>query len=227
MDYENYYRAGLYEKVRRDRFDSLSEKKVCMMLHRFMRRYDMDRLMDLRLSSQQPLDNYVVYSGDERFADFYLNRHKWMRFDFIFEKVYEWHDEMRFEPVCVVEFDGPYHEDEKQKELDAYKNGVASNIGAVMVRISCSDLQNGDINHLLDVYEEELLSGIVKGYFTKTKNYRQADMLINEASIKQFEFISDIYTREITKASQVKKEAYMKMLQTLYFAKETMFVSSN
>ena len=162
MDYDKYFKMGLYEKVRLDRFDSKAEKKVCVILNRILQKYDMDTIMNLRLTPQQPIDNYVIYSGNEEFSSFRTNRQKWMRFDFIFENVYEWNDMINYVPVAVVEFDGPHHEEEKQKQLDAYKNGIVANIGASIVRIKYQDLEKFT-DDIMEKYEDDILSAIIKG----------------------------------------------------------------
>ena len=58
-DYQKDFEAGLYTKVRPDRFDSVSEKKVCLILNRILKDYGLEKMMQIRLTPQQALDNYV------------------------------------------------------------------------------------------------------------------------------------------------------------------------
>ena len=225
-DYQKDFEAGLYTKVRPDRFDSVSEKKVCLILNRILKDYGLEKMMQIRLTPQQALDNYVeVKVTDDKYGGYLENRNKWMKFDFIFERVYEYKNEMHYIPVAVVEFDGLHHDAEKQKRLDAYKNGVASNIGAQMIRIRYEDLKPENEEQLRELYEETIVMGIIKGFFTRTVNFRKSGDLITEKNQKHFDYLVDQYK----KALQVDGENifYQKMLQWLYTSKELGAVSAN
>lgn len=114
IDYEKYFKQGTYAVVRTSRFDSKSEEKVCLILNRILECYDLEKYMQIRLTPQQMLDNYVEVKSEE-FKEYYKNKHKWMKFDFIFEQVYEYQNRMNYIPVAVVEFDGPFHDMDQQK----------------------------------------------------------------------------------------------------------------
>ncbi len=226
-DYQNNFKAGLHTKVRLNRFDSESEKKVCLILNRILKDYELEKMMQIRLTPQQALDNYVeVKVADDEYGDFLENRHKWMKFDFIFEEVFEYKNEMHYIPVAVVEFDGPYHNTEKQKKLDAYKNGVVSNIGAEMIRIRYEDLKPGNEEQLRALYEEEIVMGIIKGVFTRTVNFRKSGELITEKNQKRFNNLVDRYEKAL-QADGGKNVFYQKMLRWLHTLKELGTVSAN
>lgn len=227
--YENYYKWGLYSKVRKDRYDSKSERAVCYILNHIMKKYALDEIMQLRLTPQQALDIYIEPDqNDDKFTDYYKNKHKWMKFDFIFEEVYEYNYRVNYVPVCVIEFDGPYHDREEQKQRDYYKNGVAVNIGAEIVRIKYDSLEKLNEKELCEMYEEEILNAIIKGYFTKSVNFRKEGPLINDSNIKKFNLIFSKYE---SKAKYTKDDdlrlRYNRMLQLLYIAKERGRVSGN
>lgn len=218
VEAEKYYKQGTYAKVKLNRFDSKSEEKVCLILNRILKDYDLDSYMDIRLTPQQPLDNYVEVKN-EAFKDYYTNKHKWMKFDFIFEKVYEYNNRMNYIPVAVVEFDGPNHETDKQKKLDYYKNGIVSNIGASIVRIEYDKLESLNEIELRKVYENDIILAIIKGYFTKSVNYRKSENLVNDNNIDQFESLKSKY-EQARESNALKEKYYNNMLRLLCYSKE-------
>lgn len=225
IDFEKYYQQGTYATVKTSRFDSKSEAKVCLILNRILEDYDLEKYMQIRLTPQQALDNYVEVRN-EKYEGLFENKHKWMKFDFIFEEVYEFNNKMNYIPVAVVEFDGPHHNDDEQKKLDYYKNGIVSNIGAAIVRIGYDKLKKLDENELRKHYEDEIILAIIKGYFTKTVNYRKNEDLINEKSIKKFNHVKKVY-EEACKINNKKVMYYSNMLRLLYFSKELITSSAN
>ena len=46
-DYQKDFEAGLYTKVRPNRFDSISEKKVCLILNRILKDYGLEKMMQI------------------------------------------------------------------------------------------------------------------------------------------------------------------------------------
>ena len=160
------FEKGRFAKVK-TRFDSKSEKAVCVVLNRILEDYDLTKHMQIRLTPQQPLDNYVEVTN-EKYKDYYTNKFKWMKFDFIFEQVYESNNgkypQMNYFPILVVEFDGPHHDTEEQKKLDLYKNGITDKIGAGMVRMRYDEVENLSETELRKVYEDEIIEELVKGY---------------------------------------------------------------
>lgn len=224
-DYEKYFRQGTYASVRTSRFDSKSEEKVCLILNRILNDYDLEKYMQIRLTPQQALENYVEVK-DEEFKRYYRNKYKWMKFDFIFEEVYEYENKMHYIPVAVVEFDGPNHDTDEQKKLDYYKNGIVSNIGADMVRIKYNELRRLNEIELRKVYEDDVIRAIIKGYFTKSVNYRKSDTLINEGNQKKFNRIEAAYKQAVEEKTD-KTQYYANMLRLLYWSKELGFSSSN
>lgn len=149
-----------------------------------------------------------------------------MKFDFIFEEVYEYKNRMHYVPVAVVEFDGPNHDTDEQKKLDYYKNGIVSNIGADMVRIKYNELRELNEIELRKVYEDNIIRAIIKGYFTKSVNYRKSDALVNEGNQKRFNHIEAAYKHAVDKKNE-KMQYYVNMLRWLYWSKELVFSSSN
>lgn len=224
-DYEKYFRQGTYASVRTNRFDSKSEEKVCLILNRILGDYDLEKYMQIRMTPQQALENYVEVKDDE-FKRYYKNKYKWMKFDFIFEEVYEYKNKMHYVPVAVVEFDGPNHDTEEQKRLDYYKNGIVSNIGADIVRIKYNELSRLNETELRKVYEDDIIRAIIKGYFTKSINYRKSGALINEGNQKKFNHIEATYKQAAEERSE-KMQYYNNMLRLLYSLKELGFSSSN
>lgn len=227
--YEKYYNDGLFKKVRTMRFDSESESIICLILNHILQDYDLEKYMQIRLTPQQALDNYV-YEKNEVFLDYYKNKHKWMKFDFIFEQVYEYKNKMAYLPVAVVEFDGPHHNFEEQKKLDEYKNGVISNIGAGLVRIKYDELDSLDEIEVRSKYERDIMLSIIKGYFTPTTNFRKSsEFLINEKNQKKFDCLIHKYKRACEESNKKnnKIEYYGKMLSYLQYAKEHICISSN
>ena len=224
-NYEEYFKQGNYAKVRSNRFDSKSEEKVCLILNRILRDYNLEKMMQIRLTPQQALDNYVEVTN-ENFKDYYTRKHKWMKFDFIFEEVYEYNNRMNYIPVAVVEFDGPSHEEEDQKKLDYYKNGIVSNIGAEMVRIKYDSLNNLNDIELRKAYEDEIIMAIIRGYFTKSVNYRKSGTLINEENLKRFERLVRIYM-DAAKKDKDREKYYNNMLRLLHYSKELASTSAN
>lgn len=225
VEAEKYYKQGTYARVKLNRFDSKSEEKVCLILNRILEDYDLERCMQIRLTPQQALDNYVEVKN-EAFKDYYTNKHKWMKFDFIFEQVYENKNRMNYIPVAVVEFDGPNHETDKQKELDYYKNGIVSDIGASIVRIEYNKLENLNEIELRKEYEDEIILAIIKGYFTKSVNNRKSENLVNDSNIKKFKRLE----REYEKARErnaLKEKYYNNMLRLLNFSKEIGLTDAN
>lgn len=224
LNEDENYQKGLRVSVRKNRFDSQSEMKVCVILNRILKDYGLEFSMQLRLTPQQALDNYVEVT-DEAYRDYYKNKFKWMKFDFIFEQVYEDKDKksgmprMNYIPVAVVEYDGPYHEDEEQKKRDSYKNGVAVNIGAGMLRIKYDDLRELNEEELRNKYEKDILLEIIKGYFTKTVAYRKETHLINDNNEAKFKWLQNWYIRESKKMNS-KKQYYDKFLPLLQAQKE-------
>lgn len=225
VDYEKYFRQGTYASVRTSRFDSKSEEKVCLILNRILKDYDLEKYMQIRLTPQQALENYVEVK-DEEFKRYYKNKYKWMKFDFIFEEVYEYKNKMHYIPVAVIEFDGPNHDTDEQKKLDYYKNGIVSNIGADMVRIKYNELSSLNETELRKVYEDDIIRAIIKGYFTKSANYRKSETLINDGNQKKFERIESAYKRACEENGS-KMQYYSNMLRQLYSLKELGYSSSN
>ena len=223
VEFEEYFRKGKYAKVRASRFDSKSEEKVCLILNRLLADYDLEKYMRIRLTPQQALDNYVEV-GEQ--YEYLKNRHKWMKFDFIFEEVYEYNNRMNYVPVAVVEYDGPHHKEDAQKKLDYYKNGIVSNIGAAIVRIEYDKLENLNDTELRRQYEDEIIMAIIKGYFTKTVNHRKGGDLINENNNKKFEYVKDQYEKACGRNPK-KAQYYNNMLRLLYSSKELISASSN
>lgn len=227
FDYEKYFSQGLFTKVRTSRFDSNSERIVCNILNSIMDDYGFSEYMDLRLMPQQPVDLYVE-SKDEQFHDFQTNRHKWMRFDFLFENVYRSNGFYHYVPVAVVEFDGPFHGEEKQKRLDAYKDGVARNIGASMIRIRYDMLSGLTEEAVREMYEDDIITGIIRGYFTKTENFRKTQELINENNQWLFDKVVTCYTKALERETDLhKKELYTDFLCLLFYSKEALMSMSN
>ena len=224
-DYEKYFKQGTYARVKTSRFDSKSEEKVCLILNRILDDYDLEKYMQIRMTPQQALENYVEVK-EEEFKTYYKNKYKWMKFDFIFEEVYEYKNKMHYVPVAVVEFDGPYHDTDKQKRLDYYKNGIVSNIGAEIVRIKYNELNRLNESELRKVYEDDIIRAIIKGYFTKSINYRKSGDLINEDNQKKFDHIKCAYEKAIQEKGP-KMQYYSNMLRWLYASKELGSVSSN
>jgi len=224
-DYEKFFRQGTYASVRTSRFDSKSEEKVCLILNRILNDYDLEKYMQIRLTPQQALENYVEVK-DEEFKGYYKNKYKWMKFDFIFEEVYEYKNRMHYVPVAVVEFDGPNHDMDEQKKLDYYKNGIVLNIGADMVRIKYSELHRLNEIELRKAYEDDIIRAIIKGYFTKSVNYRKSDVLINEGNLKRFNRLEAAYKHAVEEKNE-KMQYYANMLRLLYGSKELGFSSSN
>jgi hypothetical protein len=240
----SHYQNGLRSKVRKSRFDSVSEGKICLILNDIMGDYKLYELLDLRLTPQQALDNYVEVT-DSKYKRALDNRHKRMKFDFIFERVFKRKGRMNYVPVCVVEYDGPHHDEERQKEIDFYKNGIANNIGAELVRINYKDFENFEqesVERLRKKYEDEIIKAIIKGLFTKSSNYRKREALINPSNEKYFSFIVDKYSKELErlyrKKSSAKDEKEMEkikssmdaisnMLILLQFSKDHVYVSPN
>lgn len=231
--YEKEREEGLYKSVRKSRFDSKSEEKVCLVLNHILLDYGLEKYMDIRLTPQQPLDNYVEET-DERYMNYYKNKHKWMKFDFIFENVYEFGHRMNYIPVAVVEFDGPSHDEEEQIKLDKYKNGVANNIGAGIVRIKYNELKDyHDIDsfekELRDKYENDIIEAILTGYFTKTVNFRKEKKLIDqedEADMKKFNKILKKYVNA-SKENPQKAKYYYNLLIILNYLKDAGSVKHN
>ena len=227
-----FEQAKISTKVRPDRFDSEAERSVATGLYLIMRDYGLDKILNLRLIPQQAIDNYVDikedFFSDAQYERFLKNRTKWMKFDFIFEKEYYYNNEIHYEPVAVVEFDGPHHfESEYQRELDFFKNGIAVKIGADIVRIDYRD-HEGRLNadSIRNGEAGRIIKAIIKGYFTKSVNYRKEGKLINEINMKQFQYIVNRYTdAEKAEESVEKKKNYNFMLQTLYHMKENEYVS--
>ena len=156
-DYQKDFDAGLYTKVRPDRFDSVSEKKVCLILNRILKDYGLEKMM--------------------------------------------------------------------QKRLDAYKNGVASNIGAQMIRIRYEDLKPENEEQLRELYEETIVMGIIKGLFTRNVNFRKSGDLITGKNQKHFDYLVDRYKKALQADGE--NMFYQKMLQWLYTSKELGAVSAN
>ena len=223
-DMEKAYKQGLWSHVRENRFDSKSEEKTCLILNRILKDYQLGELMSIRLTPQQVLDNYVT-TNDDKYADYYLNKHKWMKFDFIFEEVYEYKNRMYYIPVCVVEFDGPHHAEPEQKMRDFYKNGVAANIGADMVRIAYDELEHLDEESLRSRYEDEIILGIIRGYLTRTKNFRKQEPLVNEKNLKRFNHLRRVYEEALKNDNENKQ--YANMLRLLYASEELGYASAN
>ena len=111
-----------------------------------------------------------------------------MKFDFIFEQVYESNNgkypQMNYFPILVVEFDGPHHDTEEQKKLDLYKNGITDKIGAGMVRMRYDEVENLSETELRKVYEDEIIEELVKGYFKKRRYQIGKENLIRDDSKK-------------------------------------------
>lgn len=225
IDNDKYFMQGIYAKVRKSRFDSESEEKICLILNHILKDYSLDKFMQIRLIPQQALDNYVEVKN-EKFREYYKNKHKWMKFDFIFEEVYEYKNRMNYIPVAVVEFDGPYHKTDEQKKLDNYKNGIVSNIGAGMVRIEYDKLNSLDENEVRYIYEKDIIMEIIKGYFTKTVNNRKSEFLINKNNNKRFKHIVLEYEKA-SKSGEKNSKYYDKMLVYLYSSKDIGFTSAN
>lgn len=225
VDYEKYFKLGTYASVKISRFDSKSEEKVCLILNRILDDYDLEKYMQIRLTPQQALENYVEVKEDE-FKGYYKNKHKWMKFDFIFEEVYEYKNKMNYVPVAVVEFDGPNHDRDEQKKLDYYKNGIVSNIGAYIVRIKYNELNRLNETELRGMYENDIISAIIKGCFTKSINHRKSGDLINKVNQKKFNHIESVY-KKAAEAENTKMHYYNNMLRLLYTFKEVGYISSN
>ena len=225
VEAEKYYKQGTYARVKLNRFDSKSEEKVCLILNRILEDYDLERCMQIRLTPQQALDNYVEVKN-EAFKDYYTNKHKWMKFDFIFEQVYENKNRMNYIPVAVVEFDGPNHETDKQKELDYYKNGIVSDIGASIVRIEYNKLENLNEIELRKEDEDEIILAIIKGYFTKSVNNRKSENLVNDSNIKKFKRLEREYEKARDR-NALKEKYYNNMLRLLNFSKEIGLTDAN
>lgn len=123
------FNNGKAPAVRSSRYDSEAEKIISVILHRIWKDYGLYENMDILLSSQQPLDNYIEIPKarySEVFENKYRNKHKWMKFDFIFESVYEYKEKLNYVPVAVIECDGEmYHDNIEQQKLDSYKDGIA------------------------------------------------------------------------------------------------------
>ena len=64
------FEKGRFAKVK-TRFDSKSEKAVCVVLNRILEDYDLTKHMQIRLTPQQPLDNYVEVTN-EKYKDLSL-----------------------------------------------------------------------------------------------------------------------------------------------------------
>ena len=190
------FEKGRFAKVK-TRFDSKSEKAVCVVLNRILEDYDLTKHMQIRLTPQQPLDNYVEVTN-EKYKDYYTNKFKWMKFDFIFEQVYESNNgkypQMNYFPILVVEFDGPHHDTEEQKKLDLYKNGITDKIGAGMVRMRYDEVENLSETELRKVYEDEIIEELVKGYFKKRRYQIGKENLIRDDS-KKYQRLIGIYSR--------------------------------
>lgn len=200
------FEKGRFAKVK-TRFDSKSEKAVCVVLNRILEDYDLTKHMQIRLTPQQPLDNYVEVTN-EKYKDYYTNKFKWMKFDFIFEQVYENNNgkypQMNYFPILVVEFDGPHHDTEEQKKLDLYKNGITDKIGAGMVRMRYDEVENLSETELRKVYEDEIIEELVKGYFKKRRYQIGKENLIRDDS-KKYQRLIGIYSRLAQNEKDAKK----------------------
>lgn len=229
LDYKKWHDMGLYTRVRIDPFDSKSERRICVILNHILQDYDLETVMQIRLLPEQTLDNYLWIGesdSDDPFRGYFLNKNKWMKFDFLFVQVYEHKEQMHYIPVAVVEFDGPDHQKEKQRQLDAYKDGVAENIGAGMVRIPYETVPGLDEALVRSKYEDPILKAIITGYFTESKNFRKEGKLIGQAQEGRFQFLRKAYTERAEKSPD-KADFYRKMLGLLEEAKEKWTKSGN
>ena len=212
MDNYDAFNRGKAPKVRYNRYDSEAEETISTILYSIWKDYAMYSNMGIVMSSQQPLDNYIEVPH-ERYNEIierrYENKHKWMKFDFIFENVYVKNGVVNYVPIAVVECDGEkYHNTAEQRELDRYKDGVAENIGAPMLRIKYNEL---DIQgkywsslpsfeqkkaRFIEVYEDELLNNIIRGKLTPTRDFRKdIEFSKLEYAQKQAQWILKNYER--------------------------------
>ena len=78
---------------------------------------------------------------------------------------------------------------------------------------------------LRELYEETIVMGIIKGFFTRTVNFRKSGDLITEKNQKHFDYLVDRYKKALQADGE--NMFYQKMLQWLYTSKELGAVSAN
>lgn len=160
------YEKGTFSKPK-GIYDSKGEKKLDEILHTMInQKYQFGKKFGLRVLIHQPLSNYVkclkqktVTEKSEDKTEIYRwvnNKNHWTHFDFIIEA------RKGHRPLLAIELDGPFHNSNKQKSRDEYKNGVCQALNIPLIRINYNGNDSQiNIDYIENNYEEEIIQKLI------------------------------------------------------------------
>lgn len=198
------FEKGLKSTVRDDFWDSKSEAMIDKILRNICSDYDLGKFMYIRVLPHQPIANYV----ENTFIKAVDNRNHWMRFDFIFE------ESQSHTLLLVVEYDGPFHETDDQKERDQYKNGLCAALNVVVVRIKYNSLDVISDEEVRKKYEADIMRSLLKTYFLSLKQFGYEIDLKSQKNTSELKYkkLCEVYNNALfTCTNEKKKSFYVKM----------------
>lgn len=206
-------------KIRKYFWDSKGEEILEKWLRSICKDYELGKNMGIRVLPHQPVDNYVERT-DISAVD---NRNHWMRFDFVFEE-YNSHN-----LLLVVELDGVHHADERQKELDRYKNGLCSAVNVTVIRVSYLEKEDVEDEKIFrERYESDIMHSMLDTYFTMSNWFGYERTLVQQKinAEKRYQMLLEKYKQACENCEdREKKMKYATMCKYIAEAK-SLFVAS-